>query len=241
MSAHRHEVARKALHTICAHVLGRRRFDVTGRFGLRCAPAGIATPAFGDAPEVVRVAGLTLVREVGADSTRIPINGSTLGDLAAFAQVDLSRPFDFGRDAPPVGDTDTPYELDRVGVGAIADWFALGWQVLDDVLSSVAGDSTGSTIQLWPEHFDAATTATLSSQARVNLGFSPGDGFEPEPYAYVGPWDDFRPGDAGFWNAPFGAAIRHSDLVASGDAAASCRRFLEEGLRRLGPPAGSSS
>jgi len=45
------------LHLIAAHVLGRRRVAVSGHFGLRASPRGLATPAFGPEPEVVRVAG----------------------------------------------------------------------------------------------------------------------------------------------------------------------------------------
>lgn len=69
-----------------------------------------------------------------------------------------------------------------------------------------------ATIQLWPEHFDAATTVTLPSMEPVDLGFSPGDGFESEPYLSVGPWGAARPGDPRFWNVPFGSMRRHSDV-----------------------------
>ena len=98
VSAHRNTC--RALHTIAAHVLGRRRFAESGRFGLRAGPGGIATPAFGDAPEVIRIAGLTLVHETGGSSTRIDVNGSTLSDLAVFVGADLDEPFDCGADAP---------------------------------------------------------------------------------------------------------------------------------------------
>ncbi|TML41944.1 MAG: hypothetical protein E6G27_05890, partial [Actinobacteria bacterium] len=56
---------RQGLHRVAAHILSRRRFDVSGRFGLRAGPGGIATPSFGDGPETIRVAGTTLVRETG--------------------------------------------------------------------------------------------------------------------------------------------------------------------------------
>ena len=46
--------------------------------------------------------------------------------------------------------------------------------------------------------------------AQVNLGFSPGDAFSDDPYVYVGPWGPARPGDDGYWNAPFGAALSRS-------------------------------
>ena len=43
------------LHRLCAHVLGRRRFVVSGHFGLRASPGGLATPAFGPEPETLRI------------------------------------------------------------------------------------------------------------------------------------------------------------------------------------------
>src|ERR1700681_8592 len=78
----REGATRRALHAIAAHVLAHRRFDVSGRFGLRAGPAGIATPSFGDAPETIRISGVVLVRELGGSCTRMPVNGSTLRDLA---------------------------------------------------------------------------------------------------------------------------------------------------------------
>ena len=224
--------SRTALHAIGAHVLARRRFDVSGRFGLRAAPGGIATPTFGDEPETVRISGVTLVREVGGHATRLPINGSTLRELAGFVQVDLEQPFSCGDDTPPLGAIDTPVDLEPAIVAEIAAWFDLAWHVLDDVLGVLPSRSDVATIQLWPEHFDAATTVTLSSTQSVNLGFSPGDGFESEPYLYVGPWGPERPGDPGFWNVPFGAMRRRSEIVDSADPSDSCRRFFADGLRR---------
>src|ERR1700738_38986 len=123
---------RAALHTVAAHVLARRRFDVSGRFGLRAGPAGIATPSFGEAPETIRISGPALVREVGGSSTRMPINGSTLRDLAAFVDADVDAPFSGGADTPPPSDVDTPCELGQEDVKVIADWFALGGRVLDE-------------------------------------------------------------------------------------------------------------
>ena len=76
---------------------------------------------------------------------------------------------------------------------------------------------------LWPEHFDVGITVD-----EVNYGVSPGDGFNAEPYAYVGPWQ--VPAADEFWNAPFGAA-RDLDSLGTVEAV---RRFFEEGRARLG-------
>jgi hypothetical protein len=227
---------RSALHRVAAHILGRRRFVVSGRFGLRAGPAGIVTPSFGDDPETIRIAGTTLVREVSGLGTRLSINGSTLAQLAAFVDVDLDEPFDSGPDTPPVGPVDVPFDLAVDPLTQITDWLALAWHVLDEVAAAQPGQAEVATIQLWPEHFDAATTVTLPSAQPVNLGFSPGDGYESEPYVYVGPSSPARPGAPGFWNAPFGAARRFSDVQASPDPAETCRRFLAEGLARVTVP-----
>ena len=222
---------RVALHSLAAHVLGRRRFEVSGRFGLRAGPAGIATPSFGEAPETIRISGLVLVRELGGSCTRIPVNGSTLRDLASFVEADVDAPFSVGADTPPLGDVDAPLELAPDDVRVIADWFALAWWVLDDVLATVPDRSEVATIQLWPEHFDAATTVKVPGAEPVNLGFSPGDKFESEPYLYVGPWGTERRGPPSFWNVPFGAMRRRSEVVDSRDMVDSCCQFLIDGLR----------
>jgi hypothetical protein len=223
---------RAGLHRICAHVLGRRRYVVSGRFGLRAGPGGIVTPAFGDGPEVLRVAGSHLIRETGATSSRTALTGSTLSSLAAFAEVDLEEPFSAGADTPALGDVDAPLEFEPDALVVIADWFALAWCVLDEVLTTLPATAESGTTQLWPEHFDAATTVTWPPVEPVNIGFSPGDAFSDEPYAYVGPWSSERPGDPSFWNAPFGAVLYRSAVVATGDPAGACRRFLLEGVRR---------
>jgi hypothetical protein len=222
---------RESLHLVSAHVLGRRRFDVSGRFGLRASPAGIATPAFGPEPEVVRLSGAMLVREVGAESSMRAVDGATVAELAAFAGADLTSDFSAGTGMPDLGDVHAPLHVDAAEARALYDWYDLGWQVLDALIAE--RDLTASTLQLWPEHFDMGTTVDLAS-GQVNLGFSPGDGYSVEPYVYVGPWDAARPGSAEYWNAPFGAAAPRS-LAPD---AASCEGFLIAGLDQLAATTG---
>lgn len=224
---------RATLHLLATHVLGRRRYDVSGRFGLRATPNGFGTPAFGEEPEVVRIAGVTLVHEVGAGTSRLPIAGSTLRHLASFVGADIDAEFSVGNETPVVEDPDAPLTLQPESTATLAQWYSLAWQVLDSFLDAVGPESEPATIQLWPEHFDAATTIALSGDEHVNVGFSPGDSFEDGPYAYVGPWSSRRPGDPGFWNAPFGAVLPASKVIGSSDPAGRCREFFLAGLRNF--------
>jgi len=221
---------RDALHRIGTHVLARARHDATGRFGLRATPGGFGTPAFGDAAEVLRVSGDGLVRERHGHASTIPLHGATLADLAAFAGVDLSTPFEAGEDTPELGDPHALISVDAAEVARLADWWDLGWRVLDTV---VAAGRDAMAIQLWPEHFDAGTSVAVGENDRCNLGASPGDGFSDEPYLYVGPNTSIRPGDAGYWNAPFGAVLSRSDVAGASDAFSCGVEFLRRGLELL--------
>jgi hypothetical protein len=222
--------SRATLHVVAAHVLGRRRFEVSGRFGLRATPGGFGTPAFGEGPETVRVAHGLLVHETAGDAAYRAITGSSLRDLATFAGTDIEREFSAGSNMPAPGDPDAPLAVGSASMRVVGNWFALGWRAIDEVLGALG---VGATVQLWPEHFDAGTNVGLANSARVNLGASTGDAFSAEPYLYVGPWEEERPGDPAFWNAPFGAVLRWGDVVDQRDPAAAAVGFLRTGLRRL--------
>jgi hypothetical protein len=88
--------------------------------------------------------------------------------------------------------------------GALAEWYRLGCEILDRVLTGLPAVAAPAVVQPWPEHFDVGTNVGLSSRSRVNLGASPGDSFSNEPYLYVGLQGADRPGDPAFWNAPSG-------------------------------------
>jgi hypothetical protein len=202
---------RLALHQLATHVLGRRRHAFTGRFGLRAAPGGMATPAFGDDVEVVRTSGRHVVVERGGAVLASPV--TTLAAAAQLAGVDLTLDFAVGDDTPAMVEPDAPLAVDDAAARALAGWWAFGTTVLDEVVASGPGVTAPTSAQLWPEHLDVGCTVTVTGGERVNLGVSPGDGYEPLPYLYVGPWSDARPGDPSFWNAPFGAVLRHADLA----------------------------
>lgn len=225
---------RQTLQRIAVHVLARRRFEVTGRFGLRAAPGGFATPAFGPEPEVVRWSGSVLVREVGPTASAIPIAGRSLRELCRFGGTSVDGGFSVGADTPALGDVDAPLHLDEAEAGLLAEWWALAWTVLDRAVvgspDGVCCVSEPATVQLWPEHFDASTTVTTATGEKVNLGFSPGDVYSDQPYVYLGPWTSERPGPVGYWNAPFGAALVRGRVEGASDPVATCLGFFEEGL-----------
>jgi hypothetical protein len=181
---------------VAVHVLSRERFQREGRIGLRQTPGGFGT-------DVLRVDGTELVGPGGTCPIR------SMRELAAFAGVDLDAPFSAGHDTPPVGDDEIT--LDPSHLARLAEWFAFSWSVLEELATTP--------ITLWPEHFDAAFVRA----ERVNVGASPGDEFSAEPYLYVGPWGDERPGDPTYWNAPFGAVTHTWDRD---DALAFYRRGL---------------
>jgi hypothetical protein len=227
-----------ALQRVAVHVVARARQQATGRFSLRVTPGGFGTPEFGDDCRRVRVAGELLIVESdapGAASARaLAIDGASLRDLAELAGVDVAAPLDVGHDTPDIGDVDAPVALDDSIARGVAEWYRVVAAALDRVAATVPAASSASLARLWPEHFDVSFDVAAQPDLRVNLGGSPGDGYSAEPYLYVGPWTDARPGAAQFWNTPFGAARRRSEL-GSGDLVAAAAAFLLEGYRRLTP------
>jgi hypothetical protein len=230
--------SRKSFHRVAVHVVARARVEASGRFSLRLTPGGFGTPELAPDGHRVRVSGTSLVVEsdaLGEASARsMTIGGSSLAALAAFAGVDLSEPIDVGHDTPPIGDVDAPMHLHNGGASGVMEWFGLLAAILDRVLFDLPDGANPTLPRLWPEHFDVAMEAQAHPARRVNLGGSPGDSFSDEPYLYVGPWTTDRPGDAQFWNAPFGAfrtwgqlAVDSADLINAGAA------FLLDGYRRL--------
>jgi hypothetical protein len=223
---------RLALHQLATHVLARRRHAFTGRFGLRVAPGGMATPAFGDDVEVIRTSGRHLVVERAGTVVAEPV--TTLAAAAQLAGVDLTLDFAVGDDTPALVDPEKPLAVDDGAARALADWWAFGTTVLDEVVATEPGLTAPTAAQLWPEHFDVGCAATLGGEG-INIGASPGDAYEPLPYLYVGPWSGARPGDPSVWNAPFGAVLRHADLAPDGSASRRSRAlaFVRYALSQL--------
>lgn len=226
---------RDALQRVAVHIVARARNQGGAHsIGLRVTPGGFGTPEFGPDVTRVRVSGGLILRESGGpnDATSVArgIDGATLAELAHVAGVDLAAALDVGHDTPPLGDVDEPLHVDGAAARALAGWYAKTNAALDLVVAGVGGDAVPTLVQLWPEHFDAALDLAVSPDIRVNLGGSPGDGFSADPYLYVGPWTDDRPGDPEFWNAPFGAVLGYEALAAEPDPVATAAAFFLHGL-----------
>jgi hypothetical protein len=232
---------RDALSRIATHVVARAREQATGRFGLRVTPGGFGTPEFGDEPRRVRESDGLLIAESGASaaaSTRTAlIDGATLTELAGVAGVDLAVELSVGHDTPPLGDVDEPIAIDPVAAEAVGRWFGIVAAALDRTVAGLSVESAPSLTQLWPEHFDVAVDAAFDLSApgerRVNLGGSAGDPSHEEPYLYVGPWTDDRPGDPDFWNAAFGAVLGWSDVTSTDDPVATATAFYRRAWSHL--------
>ena len=214
---------RESLRILACYAVAPARKARTGRIGLRPVDGGFGTPPLDDGSRIV-VRGDRLA--AGPDrSTKV----TTLRDAAAFLGVDLSPDPGVGHDLPPYG-PDVDLVVDEEASLALGAWYAFGQGVLDELRARLAPDAV-SEAQLWPEHFDLAVTVTLAAGAQANVGFSPGDAFAAEPYAYVGPhrMDGLT---GAYWNAPFGAIIAHDALASAADPAASALAFVLEGLDR---------
>jgi hypothetical protein len=123
---------------------------------------------------------------------------------------------------------DAALTVDAAAADALAAWYSLGWRALDVVARSARAPAPA---QLWPEHFDASCLVSIGPgpDDRCDVGLSPGDRHFEEPYLYLGPWAEDRPGDRAYWNADFGARRGWGDVATVGDAVA----FWNEGLARF--------
>jgi hypothetical protein len=239
---------RDALRAITTHVMVRAMQPSTDRISLRPAPGGWATPTFGAERRRLRIAnGVLFDERDGNDGARvraIGISGATMGELAAFAEVDLADVVWVGDDTPPLGDVAAPIELDPAAMAMMADCYDVTARALDRLVVEWPAWASPSVPQLWPEHFDLAIDIAVAADIgagdaasrRANVGGSPGDGYHDGPYLYVGPWTSDRPGDPTYWNAPFGAVLAVDALGSTGspdERAEVAAAFFVRGLRLL--------
>ncbi len=215
---------RESLRALACYVISPARKARTGRIGLRPVGGGFGTPPFDDGSSLV-VHGETIAW--------LPGEATVLTTLAAAADVvgvELSPDPGVGNDLPPLA-PDVDLAVDAGASLALGSWYAFGGQVIES-LRHVFSAGTISEAQLWPEHFDLAVTVELPAGAAANMGFSPGDTFHAEPYAYVGPHSTDGLSDA-YWNAPFGAYFPYAQLTDAADPVGAALSFVLDGLDRL--------
>jgi len=210
---------RQSLHAVAEQVLAAARHRATGRIGLRVTPGGFGTPPFPgpDGERRITIEGTDLVVRTGAQERRAPL--TTVAAAAELVGIEPGAPADVYAPATPFEPT-RPLSIDPTAADRLASFFA----VVDQALVRLRGDdATESEAQLWPEHFDLATTID-----EVNYGGSPGDDGHLLPYLYVGPWSLPDDGDP-FWNEAFGASTTAESSVTVEATVA----FFESGRNRL--------
>ena len=203
---------RGSLHAVGEHVLGAALYQGRRRIGLRQFTGGFATQNYlhlRDGAAVERramVVGTELiVRDDdlagGTIEDRAPI--TTLAAAGALVDVVPGMPADMYTPAP-LPAVDEELVVDPEAAAFLAELTAIGSAALVILCAHFVHDEPVE-VQLWPEHFDLAT-----SFAEVNCGLSPGDAGHPWPYFYLGPWSP--PPVGGFWNEPFGASLEVQEV-----------------------------
>ena len=203
---------RGSLHAVGEHVLGAALYQGRRRIGLRQFTGGFATQNYlhlRDGAAVERRAMVVgteiIVRDDdlagGTIEDRAPI--TTLAAAGALVDVVPGMPADMYTPAP-LPAVDEELVVDAEAAAFLAELTAIGYAALVILCAHFVHDEPAE-VQLWPEHFDLAT-----SFAEVNYGLSPGDADHPWPYFYVGPWSP--PPAGGFWNEPFGASLEVQEV-----------------------------
>lgn len=122
----------------------------------------------------------------------------------------------------------------------IARWFGAAAEILAEVRIRLAEVQPGpSPVYCWPHHFDIATLVDLgqgdAARARsVGIGFSPGDAYYAQPYAYVSPWPQLKPTDLdalpppGHWHTQgfVGAVATGEEILMLKDRSAGLLAFI---------------
>lgn len=202
---------RTGLHAVAEGVLAGPQHRTSGTIRLSAAPGAVETVA---EPRL----RLTPTSVSGPGGEASLLGATSVMALGAAVGVQAGAPVGVYGDTAGV-EVDQPLSIDADTATALMDWFAVGAAGL----LTFAPDERAV---LWPEHFDLAVTV-----AEVNYGVSPGDGFSPVPYAYVGP---HRPVADPFFDAPFGA-VRTWDQAPD---AAALAAFFAEGRDRVGASVG---
>jgi len=223
---------RDHLHQIAFFAISPTRHKATGRMGLRHHDGGFGTPEFDG--KVVRVEGGNLVAVIGDTPSAHPI--STVREAIEFLGHEYEEEWyaDFHDPLGPIH-PDEKLDIDPASVQVLGEWFGFAWALLNELQTHGNEGDDVSEVQLWPEHFDAATElGSYDAGERASFGASPGDSAHAEPYTYVAAWSEIDR-DNSYWNdtAFNGASMSYSELQAADDPVKAGLDFLLEGYRIL--------
>ncbi len=227
-----YHVARRGLHQVAFFAIAPRRFEATGKLGLRYTHGGFGTPFFGQ-DEQIRVDGSDLVLQQSGRLRSAPL--TSVRQACEFLGITYRPEWfqDFHDPLDPV-DPDRIWDFDARALEAIAAWFGFSTAVLEELRRTDRAERIGR-VQLWPEHFDAAVELGDPDRGqRAGYGASPGDESHSQPYLYVAPWDDVDESDP-FWNARSfrGALLPYQHLLDAEDQFGEALRFFRNGHRAL--------
>ncbi|HEY4180544.1 MAG TPA: hypothetical protein VGM90_27055 [Kofleriaceae bacterium] len=157
----------------------------------------------------LRTLDLSLVAQRGvARVATLSLAGVTLAEAMEWADRQFGPPRgmhmrggDYDMPASPLA-TGATFVADAEALAAIADWYDIGQKVIEKAVQ----DRRATTIRVWPHHFDLGAIVYRDADSdtrQIGLGFSPGDKYYAEPYAYVtpSPMPASRPAldGGGFW------------------------------------------
>lgn len=225
------QFARDQLHQLAFFALAPARYAVEERMGLRATPGGFGTPVYGDGL-ISRIEGRLLVQETGGNVATQAI--TTIRAAAEFfgGSYDVDWFTEF-KDPLAAMDPERPLKIEEAPAVALGEWFAFGFEILEELRGhGKAGDEV-SEVQLWPEHFDPAIEMGTEG-TKASYGASPGDRGHLEPYLYVSAWSEIDREEP-FWNDRNfnGASLPFTALLEADDQSRVALEFFLEGYRIL--------
>jgi hypothetical protein len=143
----------------------------------------------------VHLAALGLVLIHDGKAERMALDGCTAGMVNDWLDLKLEA-----QGLERASQAALPYEvaprpLRHVPeLAGLAHWFGAAEEVLEEVRGKTADIRPGpSPVRCWPHHFDMAVLVRLEkgpaeSARSIGVGISPGDGYYPQPYAYISPY-----------------------------------------------------
>ena len=226
------QFARDQLHQLAFFAMAPARYAVTERMGLRATPGGFGTPEYDG--KVSRIEGNLLVQETGDNVATQAI--TTIRTAAEFFGVSYDVDwFTEFKDPLPAMEPDRPLRVEETPALALGEWFAFGFDILEQLRGEGDDADDVSAVQLWPEHFDPAIEMGSESEGhRASYGASPGDRGHIEPYLYVSAWGEIDRANP-YWNDRHfnGASLPFVTLLEAEDQERVALEFFKEGYRIL--------